>query len=273
LLKGISLAQTYHSSGSQNIYIYEGPGTSSVAIKHTHYTMRKLTNGRYTIKTISPKEVCEGSWVNNAALFIMPGGADIPYAQALNGIGNEHIQAYVQKGGSYMGFCAGAYYGSQQIVFAKNTPLEVIGQRELAFFPGVTEGPTLKPWGYKTNAGADAALIHWQAPSGPFPKNHDFTVYYNGGGHFVNAESYPHLTVLATYAAPSPKAAIVEIGVGKGRVILCSVHCEFAPELFDMSDPFLIPVQKKLIPKDQHRLALMAHLLERLGIKTTSPNL
>jgi biotin--protein ligase len=99
--------------------------------------------------------------------------------------------------------------------------------------------------------------------------DHPLTTYFNGGCHFVKAGNDSNVTVLATYAAPSREAAIIEIGVGKGRVILSGVHCEFAPELFDRDDPFLIPVQQKLIPKDQDRQALMAHLLERLGIEIT----
>jgi glutamine amidotransferase-like uncharacterized protein len=43
-------------------------------------------------------------------------------------------------GGSYLGLCAGAYYGSSRVVFEPGTPLEVIGDRELAFFPGIARG-------------------------------------------------------------------------------------------------------------------------------------
>lgn len=257
---------------SEIIYIYDGPGTSPVAIKHTEYTLKKILNPlRYNIQKIGPEEVLRGTWVKSAALFIMPGGADISYAKSLNAHGNQKIQSYVQEGGAYLGLCAGAYYGSERVAFAVGTPLEVVEDRELAFFPGVAEGPTLVPWDCSSNAGAEAALLQWREPQSPFSLNQTFTTYFNGGGHFVKAETYPHVTVLATYlTTSSPKAAIVEIGVGKGHVILTGVHCEFAPELFDMNDPFLVPIQKKLIPQDQDRQALMVHLLERLDIKTTS---
>jgi len=66
------------------------------------------------------------------------------------------------------------------------------------------------------------------------------------------------------------KAAIVEVVVGKGRVILSGAHCEFDPELFDPLDPYLLPNQKELFAKNQDRLALMAHLLNRLNIETAS---
>lgn len=266
--KMITLNSPLNSSPAQTIYIYNGPGTSPVAIRHTEYTLKKMVHPRYTLQTIGPEDVFKGAWVNNAALFVMPGGADIPYGASLNSKGNENIQAYVQKGGAYLGFCAGAYYGSKHVAFSIGTPLEVVGDRELGFFPGVAEGPTLLPWDFQSNAGAEAALLQWKTAHHPFPTDHLVTTYFNGGCHFVKADSYPNVTILATYAALPPKAAIVEISIGNGRVILSGVHCEFAPELFDRSDPFLVPVQKKLIPNDHDRQALMAHLLDRLGVET-----
>jgi glutamine amidotransferase-like uncharacterized protein len=47
---------------------------------------------------------------------------------------------FVQGGGSYLGLCAGAYYGCARVVFEPGTPLEVVGDRELAFFPGIARG-------------------------------------------------------------------------------------------------------------------------------------
>lgn len=255
---------------AKTIYIYSGPGTSPVALKHTEYTLKKMVYKHYTLQKIGPEEVIQGTWVDNAVLFIMPGGADIPYGMSLNSKGNDNIQAYVQGGGAYLGFCAGAYYASKHIAFSAGTPLEIVGERELAFFPGIAEGPTLAPWDAQSNAGADVAFLNLKTPHNSFSMEHTLTTYFNGGCHFVKADSYTNVTVLATYAASLPKAAIVEINVGKGRVILSGVHCEFAPELFDMSDPFLAPIQKKLVPKNHERQALMAHLFDRLSIKLLS---
>jgi biotin--protein ligase len=253
----------------QTIYIYAGPGVSLVALNHTVYTLKKLVGSRYELQAIGPGAIKRHAWTTNAALLVMPGGADLPYGKRLNGKGNKQIDDYIRQGGAYLGFCAGAYYGSKQVEFALKTPREVVGERELAFFPGLCRGPVLAPWDGQSNVGARAALLQWEGSQGAFAANHPFLTYYNGGGYFVKAGSYAQVTVLATYGATkSSKAAIVEIAHGLGRVILSGVHCEFAPELFDSHDPFLRPVQNKLIPSDEDRLALMAHLLERLGIKT-----
>lgn len=47
---------------------------------------------------------------------------------------------YVQSGGSYLGLCAGAYYASSQVEFEPGSTLEVVGDRELDFFPGTARG-------------------------------------------------------------------------------------------------------------------------------------
>lgn len=47
---------------------------------------------RVQVKPIMAQEVCEGSWKDNSVLLVMPGGADLPYCKALNGVGNGHIR-------------------------------------------------------------------------------------------------------------------------------------------------------------------------------------
>ncbi|PJF38099.1 MAG: biotin--protein ligase, partial [Phototrophicales bacterium] len=73
-------------------------------------------------------------------LFIIPGGADRPYTQKLNGIGNKRIREYVETGGTYLGICAGAYYGCGTIEFQKGTSSAICENRELQFFDGIGTG-------------------------------------------------------------------------------------------------------------------------------------
>ena len=47
---------------------------------------------------------------------------------------------YVNGGGSYLGLCAGAYYACARVEFEMGSELEVVGERELAFFPGIGRG-------------------------------------------------------------------------------------------------------------------------------------
>jgi glutamine amidotransferase-like uncharacterized protein len=47
---------------------------------------------------------------------------------------------FVSQGGGYLGLCAGAYYACARVEFEPGTRLEVVGDRELAFFPGIAQG-------------------------------------------------------------------------------------------------------------------------------------
>lgn len=260
------IGKTFAIHEQKVIYIYNGPGVSEESLDHTEYTLKQILSENYLIKNISPKEVQSGNWINDAALFIMPGGADLPYLEHLRSLGNNQIKKFVKKGGAYLGFCAGAYYGGQSIEFALDSPLEVVGERELSFFPGKVIGPTLATYDYKTNSGARAALLQWRLKEDfPFKKN--FLVYYNGGGHFENAHKYKNVKILANYdASTNPKAAIIQIVFGKGRVILSGVHCEYAPELLNDHDQYLASIKKQLLPADADRNVLMKTLIKRLGI-------
>ena len=80
-------------------------------------------------------------WEQETDLIIIPGGRDVPYHNHLQGEPNQRIRRFVENGSSYLGICAGGYYGSQEVVFEEGGELEVIDKRELAFFPGRAVGP------------------------------------------------------------------------------------------------------------------------------------
>ena len=99
------------------------------------------------MKWINKTGLIDESWEDQAAALIIPGGRDMPYHERLQGIPNARIKSYVMNGGSYLGICAGAYYGASSIEFDIGHPLEVIAKRELHFFPGIARGPA---YGYGT---------------------------------------------------------------------------------------------------------------------------
>lgn len=206
----------------------------------------------------------------------MPGGGDRPYLAKLKGQGNDNIKRFVNSGGRYLGICAGAYYSGDRLEFAKgDKDLEVTGERELKFFPGLISGPTYEGFDHrdpKVHAGARAAKLFWQLPK-PFAVNQQFTVLYNGGGNFVDAENYPNVTVLARYKPEKAgeiiqPAAIVECIVGKGKAILSSPHFEWLPATLDTESTHLNAIKPELEANEGQRLVLAKHLLERLNIKT-----
>lgn len=175
-------------------------------------------------------------WTASCALLVFPGGADLGYCRSLNGEGNRRIEQYVRRGGAYLGFCAGAYYGSSRCEFeVGDKKMEVVGSRELAFFPGTCRGCTFKGFVYQSEAGARAAKVQPNKEafkSGIIPQL--FRSYYNGGGLFVDAGKFSDKGVeaLATYAEPTDveggegPAAVVYCKVGQGGAILTGPHPE-----------------------------------------------
>ena len=175
-------------------------------------------------------------WTASCALLVIPGGADLGYCRTLNGEGNRRIRQFVQRGGAYLGLCAGGYYGSQRCEFeVGNKILEVVGNRELQFFPGTCRGCAFAGFVYHSEAGARAAKLRINKISlsrGTIPEQ--FRSYYNGGGVFVDAEKYQEkgVEVLAKYAEDlsvdggEGSAAIIYCKVGEGGAILMGPHPE-----------------------------------------------
>lgn len=113
-------------------------------------------------------------------MLVMPGGADLPYCTLLNGIGNQNIKEFVQNGGI---ICAGSYYGSTYVEFDKNEPLEVLSERELAFFPGKTIGPILAQHSYRALSGVRTTPIRIIDDNNN-SQDSAINFFYNVGGYF-----------------------------------------------------------------------------------------
>lgn len=262
-------------NAKQNILIYTGPGAGPKSIANTLLMLQTLVADHYTIKTVGPEEIIGTAWLNNTNLLVIPGGADRPYLEKLRGKGNKNIRNYVQNGGKLLGICAGAYYASDRLEFDKGGPLEVTGERELKFFPGLVQGPTYVGFDYndvQSVNGMRAAKIYWQNDMA-FAPQRDFFVFYNGGGHFVDAENYPNVIVLARYSSeildkPNQQpAAIVECSVGKGKAILSGPHFEWDPSSIGVEPQQMNAIKTKLIAENANRIELTKHLLARLGIE------
>lgn len=217
-------------------------------------------------------------WTASCAALVFPGGADQGYCRILNGEGNRRIRRYVEGGGVYIGFCAGGYYGSNRCEFEVGDKLlEVVGDRELAFFPGVVRGCAFKGFVYHSEKGARAAELKVDKSilsSGSVPGI--FKSYYNGGGTFVDALRYTDkgVEVLANYNedlavdSGEGKAAIVYCKVGKGAALLTGPHPEYATvNLDEKSDvPGFSEVIKALANDEKHRMDFLKSCLTKLGL-------
>lgn len=212
------------------------------SVRHCLYTLRRLLAPNYAVIPVTAEMLLKEPWTATCAMLVMPGGADLGYCQTLNGLGNRRITQFVHNGGAYLGFCAGGYYGSARCEFeVGNKPLQVIGDRELAFFPGTCRGCAFEGFVYHSEAGARAAELNVSKSAFANTTTGStipdvFRSYYNGGGVFVDAAAYQDqgVEVLASYteelAVPSGKgtAAVVYRKVGDGSVVLTGPHPEYA---------------------------------------------
>lgn len=262
-------------NAQQRILLYVGPGAGPKSIANTLATLKFLVADKYDIQKVGPNDLIKTDWINDTALLVIPGGADRPYVEKLSGLGNANIKQYVSNGGKFLGICAGAYYSADRIEFAKgDVELEVTGERELKFFPGLVEGPTYAGFDHRSTnniEGMRAAKITWLGEQ-PFKSEQKFVVFYNGGGHFVDADQHSNVTVLARYgeelpSRPNQPAAIVECRVGKGKAILSGPHFEWDPLSLEGEDQQTNALRNKLLAANQNRLSLAKHLLARLDVE------
>lgn len=198
----------------QNIVIYNDDGVGEFGLH-----CLEAFFGAHDVWLATAEALIDGRVLGIADLFVMPGGADLPYCRKLEGAGNDNIRAYVEQGGTYLGICAGAYYGCAAIEFNKGRTDAICGPRALAFAPVTAVGPLhdlAPPYDETLNSAAIVTLTGGGQ------------VFYNGGCTFEG----DGFAVVARYdALPGKPPAIITIDVGAGRAILSGVHFEITPAL------------------------------------------
>ncbi|KAF1986981.1 class II aaRS and biotin synthetase [Aulographum hederae CBS 113979] len=263
-----------------NVLVYAGNGSTVESVRHCLFTLRRLLSPNYAIIPISHQSLLTEPWTATCALLVFPGGADLAYCRTLNGDGNRKISQYVNRGGAYLGFCAGGYYGSQRCEFEVGDPrMEVVGARELAFFPGTCRGLAFPGFVYGSEAGALAVELKVNREAlGPETISKEvFRSYYNGGGVFVDAEKCREqgVEVLASYTeklnveAGEAKAAVVYRKIGEGNIILTGPHPEFAGINLDKKNggPDYSKVVDAVNENDIARSDFLKACLRKLGLK------
>ncbi|KAH9871618.1 hypothetical protein J1614_005873 [Plenodomus biglobosus] len=269
------------ASRKMNILVYAGAGSTTESVRLCLYSLRRLLSPFYAVIPVTSDVIIKEPWFSTCALLVMPGGADLGYCRTLNGEGNRRITRYVNAGGSYLGFCAGGYYGSSRCEFEVDDPkMAVVGDRELALFPGVCRGLAFKGFKYASEAGARAADIRIHKDSFEGVKDgvaETFKSYYNGGGVFVDAKKLEEkgVQILASYTedlhvdSGEGAAAVVYRKVGEGHVVLTGPHPEFAPQNLNRipSLPDYDLVIDFVTSTDATRQAFLRLVLQKLGLQ------
>ncbi|KAI9669702.1 MAG: biotin holocarboxylase synthetase [Alyxoria varia] len=266
------------STSRINVLVYSDSGSTPESIRHTLTTLRKHLHPHHAVSTITAKTLLDEPWPNSTALLVFPGGADLPYCRALNGAGNRRIRWYVEGGGRYLGLCAGGYYGSGRCEFEiGRKDMEVVGDRELGFYPGMCRGSAFQGFVYDSEVGTRAARVKVRkdrfAAVGVVPEG--FRSYANGGGVFVNPEKWKDrgVELLATYEdslavdAGEDPAAAVYCKVGDGAALLTGTHPEFSASNFSKKAKDMDPAVKRALEEDDKlRESFIKAALLKLGL-------
>jgi glutamine amidotransferase-like uncharacterized protein len=200
----------------KEILIYKDLGVSNYFLPY----LEKELNSYFKISFIDRNGILYGNCFKKANILIIPGGRDIYYHEKLNGNGNNQIRYFIQSGGSYLGICAGAYYGCFSIEFAKNTKLKVIADRNLRLVDTKATGPVLNNFFSYENKSAKNIDVYYNFKQSNFSK---LEMYYHGGCTFENLKD---CDILAYYDFEKKFPAIIYKKFGKGKVLLSGVHFE-----------------------------------------------
>ena len=155
--------------GRAKAFIYSGPGASQKGVNAIMKLLQPYVeeSTRFTaIKTIDSEDIPNASnhndedllseWMGGGAVLIMPGGKT--YTRFLSPIQIKTIRDFVHRGGSYLGLCAGAYFGATRCFFGGDevaTP-----QQRLRLFSGDAIGSiTPQPYDPLSERGAAAVEV------------------------------------------------------------------------------------------------------------------
>ncbi|GAA53586.1 biotin--protein ligase [Clonorchis sinensis] len=117
------------------IQLYNDTGSGKLSSLQLRTTLQTLFPKASIIET-DGRRLCERYLLNETTLLCFGGGYDLGFLETLGPSGCAVIRDFIQKGGRYLGLCAGAYFASDQCVFDKGGPLEVCGQRFIRLFEG-----------------------------------------------------------------------------------------------------------------------------------------
>ncbi|KAF8005235.1 hypothetical protein HF325_000692 [Metschnikowia pulcherrima] len=243
-----------------NVLVYAGRGSTTEGVRQTVELLRQHLSPYYAVVTVSEQALLHDPWQGKTAMLVMPGGADLPYCDVLNGNGNKRILQYVRSGGKFMGFCAGGYYALSRCEFEVGDPaMEVSGLRELAFFPGTCSGCVYKGFVYESHDGARAAKMTVNtAALDDTPDQVTTLARYNGPADLVDDLA--------------EMAAAVYCKHGHGDVVLIGTHPEYAPQLMKPAseDVHFQKLVSELEAEDEGRRRFLAACLRKLGLNVNS---
>lgn len=156
-----------------------------------------------TLSSADLSELCD--------ILVFVGGFSSEYLHYVGS--HSNIRTFVEQGGSFVGFCAGAYYASSTMVW-QGRQLDY----PLKLFSGEAVGPLSIGWGSRTVIALNREIS--------FNQDFDDTIemWYFDGPCFTGLDEQK-VDVLARYRT-NGEAAVIAFTLGRGRVLLSGPHPE-----------------------------------------------
>ncbi len=139
-------------------------------------------------------------------LLVVPGGWAPSMLKGLTTRGQRALATWVERGGRYMGICAGGYLPCGTVVWegkAYPYPINLVRGQAVGPLDGLAPWPTADAIALELERGASRATL------------------YAGGAAFDVVDA----AIVARYPGGSPAAILAE--AGKGRLLLTGAHVEF----------------------------------------------
>ena len=184
--------------------VYKGPGACEEGCSEAAFEVAKLAG--LDPVYVGP-DAPDANTFKDAVVWLQPGGHASEMLEAMAPDLQEALRNFLQNGGGYVGFCAGAFVTTQKIGDTRNEGLNI--------FPGKT---TLY------GSGVDLKKINWQG--------HERYLYWEGGPFL--SELPPSVETIATYE--SGEVAAARTAYGKGRVFITGLHPEASQKWRDASE-------------------------------------
>ncbi len=218
------------------ILIYDDGVTSRYMIQYLENSLRyKVSQAKLhsvIVERIHPEIIRQNdSWHQETVLFCLPGGRSRDFREHLKQEGNDSIRRYVNAGGTFAGFCAGAYHAAKSIDFDYETD-HIRDLSGLGLFPGKCVGPIKQFIPYFDAVGiVSARLVNIK---GSHEKSEHYQELYWGGPQFIfDKKSNPQIKIHYCYTSfEENNAAVVSFPQGQGNVFLSSPHIEIQREDF-----------------------------------------
>lgn len=266
----------------RRIYVYCDEGASMASVVGWERALiQEMKYPRHLLRRTNAKRIERdlAAQVGARTLFIMPGGADMAFLQRLGTAGILRLRSAVERGATYIGTCAGAYFASRSCIFeAKDPKLRVVGTRPLSLAPYDAIGAIRAGFSYGSERGASLEQLTCQWGQESF----NAVSYCNGGCAWQGVNEHTGTKVLARYTGAAlrrhdimeecPAAVIVQT-YGNGVAVLAGVHPELVPLCTVDNPPKLNNCSSTTINgREKGRFKLLCCMLNAAGLRLTSIN-